>query len=215
MFRYLALGDSITAGDNASSPALAYPSLVAAHLQKGARQACLSVLAHEGWTSGALTGNVLEDSPIPLHQANVITIWVGGNDLAFAGLRVLRGAPATTVETALEQYARHVGVLVTSIRSVSQARIVLCSQYNPFPHSAVAVQAVDSLNALTATAASRLKTGYAPVHAWFEGQQAELISGYRTGRVEDALKSPRLPVHPNDKGHRVIANGLSGLVGGK
>lgn len=214
MFRYLALGDSITAGDNATSPARAYPQLLTAHLQKH-ETACGAVLAQEGWTSGALASTVLEDSPLPLRESDVITIWVGGNDLALAGLRVLRGAPASTVERALAQYAHNIGVLVTAIRSVSQARVVLCAQYNPFPNSAVAGKSVAALNEVTAAEAKRFGIGYAPVYAWFEGRQAELVSGYRSGRVEDALPAPRLPVHPNDRGHAVIAEGLYRFVAGK
>ncbi|WP_038084381.1 SGNH/GDSL hydrolase family protein [Tumebacillus flagellatus] len=208
MLSYTALGDSITYGENASSPSHRYVNL--ASRQAGVKHGgtVLDVVAQPAWTSGDLTAAVLGNPVCPLRKASVVTVWIGGNDLAFAGLRVLRGAPAASVEAALAQYGRNLGALVTGLKSVCAGRIVLCTQYNPFPNSKVAVEGVAALNAVTAETAKRMGVLLAPTATAIDGRAPELISGYRTGRVEDALRSPILPVHPNDAGHRAIAHQL-------
>lgn len=73
-------------------------------------------------------------------------------------------------------------------------------------------EAIATLNQITQQTASRLGVAVALTHQWFEGRQAELISGYRTGRIRDALQSSNPPIHPNDRGHKVIAQGLSSFI---
>ncbi|MGB8954487.1 MAG: SGNH/GDSL hydrolase family protein [Tumebacillaceae bacterium] len=217
MIFYTALGDSITFGHSASSPCRAYPSLLRAELQTRGG-AVVEVVAEPGWTSGALNATVLGDGALELMpRSSVVTIWVGGNDLAYAGLRLLRsGQTGAGAQQALAgtfaAYGRNVAVLVAAVRRVSQAQILLCTQYNPFPHSPLAAQGVGALNQATFAAASQLNVQVAPVHEWFAGQEAALIAGYRSGRLEDALRSPRLPIHPDDAGHAVIASGLARLI---
>lgn len=217
MIVYTALGDSITFGYNASSPRQAYPNLLRAELQSRGG-AALDVLAEPGWTSGALKAVLLGDGGLErVLRSSVVTIWVGGNDLAYAGLRLLRsgqtGARAQQVLAGtIAAYGRNVAVLVTAVRNVSQGQILLCTQYNPFPHSPIAAQAIGALNEATVAAAAPLHVSVAPVHEWFAGQETALIAGYRSGRLEDARLSPRLPVHPNDAGHAVIARGLGRLI---
>jgi acyl-CoA thioesterase I len=217
MIVYTALGDSITFGNNASSPWRAYPNRVRVELQKRSGVA-LYVLAEPGWTSGALNAAVLGDGGLEqVLRSSVITIWVGGNDLAYAGLRLLQsgltGAGAQRVLAGtIAAYGRNVAVLVTAVRKVSQAQILLCTQYNPFPHSPIAAQTVGALNEATIAAAAPLHVSVAPVHEWFAGQEAALIAGYRSGRLEDARLSPRLPIHPNDAGHALLASGLGRLI---
>lgn len=209
---YTALGDSITAGEGATSPARAYPSLVVSMLQTRSDRAVGEVLAQPGWTSAELEWAVLENSPIYLQRARAISIWVGADDLVNAGLAVLHGAPKQTIKRSIEHYGRDIATLVLAIRKVSHRPVILCTQYNPFPNTPIAAEAIGGLNTVTIGVAGRLNTALAPAHMWFEGKQAELIAGYRTGRLQDVLTSPRPPVHPNDKGHLVIAQGLSPMI---
>ena len=217
MIFYTALGDSITFGYNASSPWRAYQRLLRAELQARGG-AVVEVVAEPGWTSGALSAAVLGDGVLELMpRSSVVTIWAGGNDLANAGLRLLRsGQTGAGAQQALAgtvaAYGRNVALLVAAVHRVSEAQILLCTQYNPFPHSPIAVQAVGALNQATVAAAAQLHVQVAPVHQWLAGQEAALIAGYRSGRLEDALRSPRLPIHPNDAGHAVIASGLARLI---
>jgi acyl-CoA thioesterase-1 len=191
---------------------LAYPSRLIAMLRRQTGVACAEILAQPGWTSAALAAAVFENSPAYLAEANVITIWIGGDDVAFAGLSLARGAPTGIVPHAIRRYMRDLTSLVSGIRTVSKARIVLCTQYNPFPHSPLAVSAIEALNAMTSAAAANLRTSLAPTHAWFAGRESELIQGYKTGRLQDVLTRPAFPVHPNNAGHQVIAEGLYPFV---
>lgn len=209
MRTYVAVGDSITYGENASSWRARYVNVAAR--EAGAKQGGMTVevLAHPGWTSGDLREAVLLNSACPLRRASVVSVWIGGNDLAYAGLHALRGGAATSVSAALAQYGRNLTALVKGMKAVCQGRIVLCTQYNPFPNSPVAVEGVAALNAVTVETAKQTGVSFAPTGAVMEGRAAHLISGYRTGRVEDALRSPILPVHPNDAGHRALAQCLA------
>lgn len=213
MFTYTALGDSVTAGKSASSRRLAYPALTARHLEEK-HQTCVVpfVLASTGWTSATLTSARLSLPSEPLRRSDAVSIWVGGNDIAQAGLSLARGGSPRVMETTLAAYGRNLDVLVRSIQEVSCARLVLCGQYNPFPHSPLAVQGVRSLNSLTAATAKQYGARYAPTDAWVAGREAELIYGYRTGRLEDVLTSPVLPIHPNDRGHALIARHLTPML---
>ena len=212
MFLYTALGDSITAGDGAPSWAQAYPSLVVSMLEMRCSPATGEVLAQPGWTSATLQGTVVEHSAMYLTEAKTISIWVGGDDLAKAGIAVLGGAPPRVIEQSIVHYGKNIARLVLWVRKLSRATVILCTQYNPFPNSPVAAEGVSALNAVTAEVAGRLGTVLAPVHAWFEGQQSALIYGYRTGRLEDVLTSPQPPIHPNRQGHQVIASHLAPMV---
>lgn len=213
---YVAMGDSITYGDNASTPNRAYPHLVncwlAANQRSNPRFSALEVFAEPGWTSETLAGALLSAYPAGLQSARYVSIWVGGDDLAYAALAIAKGAPKQLLARILKTYGRDITGIVTLVRRVSRARIVLCTQYNPFPNTPMAGEAIAALNEITAATAARIGTGLAPVHSWFEGRQNQLISGYRTGRLQDVLASPILPIHPNNLGHRVIAQGLEPIL---
>ena len=214
---YIAMGDSITAGQSASSPYRTYVNLVGQHLTRfgpntNGQTARPEVFARPGWTSEALARAVKTRFSSRFHQAKFISIWVGGDDLAYAALAISRGAPRSVLVDSLRHYARDLEFIVGTVRNVSSARIVLCTQYNPFPNTLLAVQGIQALNDLTIRSAMRLHTGLAPAHMWFEGRQQQLIYGYQSGRIQNVLHNAGSPVHPNDAGHRVIANGLLPLL---
>ncbi|MCL6515690.1 SGNH/GDSL hydrolase family protein [Alicyclobacillus sp.] len=226
--RYTALGDSITAGSGASRPDRAYPARI---LEASARTRspaarrpgladCLAVLAEPGWTTAALDAAVLEQDPLWLTRADAISVWIGGDDLAAAGLALLRvprsaigQAAPRLIEAAIASHRRHLAHLLRHLRQTSRARLVVCTQYNPFPNSPLAAMAIAQLNQATRSVAAEFGAALAPADTWFAGREALLIRGYRTGRLEDVLTDPVLPVHPNDEGHRVIARHLGPILG--
>ncbi|MCL6444928.1 MAG: SGNH/GDSL hydrolase family protein [Alicyclobacillus sp.] len=210
---YAALGDSITAGESATSQACAYPSLVVTGLRQHRHSTVVGeVLAEPGWTSENLMQVVVANGPWVLGQAQVVSVWVGGDDLAQAALTMLHGAPGHVLARSLQRYAVHLRTLICYIQRNSRSHIIVCTQYNPFPHSAIAAQAVDALNTAIASVAGDVHVAVAPMHALFAGREAQLIAGYRTGRLQDVLTSPVMPVHPNNAGHRVIAQGLLNII---
>lgn len=228
---YVALGDSITAGEAASSPQFTYTHRLVKRLSATCQKSvCGEVLAEPGFTCQALQSAVLENSSSVLTAASIITIWVGGDNLIDAALQSLSalqsGLPTATprkegalkqtlamaVQRSISGYSKSLEGLVRHIRSVSKCRVVLCGQYNPFPNSPLAATAIGSLNQATAAIASASGCPFAATEAWFSGRERELIAGYRNGRVEDVLTLHVPPVHPNDRGHQVIAEGLYPFV---
>jgi len=209
MLVYTALGDSITYGEMATSPCFAYPSRVVAKLRNTrGTPAVGEVLAEPGWTCEALATAVFSNPATTLAQSNTISIFVGGDNLAAAGLALYRGARKSVLAASLRNYGESLGRLIGGIRRVSKAKIIVCTQYNPFPNSPLAVQGISALNGVSETIAKGTQCVIAPVHAAFVGREALLISGYRTGRLQDVLTSNGLPIHPNDAGHAVIADSL-------
>jgi lysophospholipase L1-like esterase len=209
---FVALGDSITYGEGASGPCKSYPSVLA-RLFRESRKARLStgdILAEPGWTSAALQAAVTSTGSQTLSRACVVVIWIGGDDLAQAALTLaqIRGAaPSRYIERSIRQYSVHLGQLLPYIHRVSRAPIFVCTQYNPFPNTAIARAGVEALNEATAFVAGRKGATIVPTASWFEGRQSSLIAGYRHGTIQDALLPP-LPIHPNDAGHHLIAEGL-------
>ncbi len=214
MALYIALGDSITAGESVTRPQLAYPSLVVS-LLCNARQnhgyEC-EVLAVPGWTSYNLYAAVEENSPYYLSSASAITIWVGGDDLASGALAADSTKNYKNLTKAIQMYKGELTKLIRRIHFISKAPIIVCTQYNPFPNTPIASTGIGLLNHTTLSICQSERVGIAPVHTWFEGRQPELIAGYQHGRIEDVFKSSMLPIHPNDRGHAVIAHGLFPLI---
>jgi acyl-CoA thioesterase-1 len=220
---FTALGDSITAGAGLSSPALAFPALTIRNLSLSMSpvlaRGMSEVLAESGWTSRDLFAAVLEQSPAPLAHAGVVSVWIGGNDLAKAAITAMGAPPGArdkalyaTINRALIGYQKNLHRLLEAVRWVSRARLVVFTQYNPFPHTAAAAAAIGGMNAITRTVARRHKALVADAALWFVGHEAQWILGYRRGRVEDVLPGDPLPVHPNVRGHQAIADRLTALL---
>jgi acyl-CoA thioesterase-1 len=209
---YTALGDSITAGKNAASPFMTYPYLLETALQNHPHHAATHVLAEPGWTSKALLTSVMQSPPDLLYRSSTVSIWVGGNNLIDAGMVMLQGAPPSILKKALTNYQTDVSLLIRLIRTQTTGSILLCTQYNPFPNSPIAAAGIDALNHAIRTLAQRHSVKLVPVHSWFAGREPQLIAGYRDGKLTGVLGQKSLPIHPNNRGHRVIAQGLLPLI---
>lgn len=205
---YTALGDSITFGENASSLAKAYPQLTVAALNSNSCKVRGFVLARPGWSSYDLLDAVIwRGSPLISHSS-VVSVWIGGVDLANAALASVKTKKPLAVKHFVTSYRRNLSTIFTRIKKGSRARIICCTQYNPFPNSPIAVESIDQFNRMINELALSYSVTVAPAHKWFEGKQAGLIHGYHKGKIEDAL-SGNLPIHPNDRGHQVVATGLA------
>ncbi|WP_251414564.1 MULTISPECIES: SGNH/GDSL hydrolase family protein [Paenibacillus] len=205
---YTALGDSITYGENASSLAKAYPRLAVSAMNSDSCKVRGFVLAQPGWNSHDLLDAVIWRGGPIIQPASVVSVWIGGVDLANAALSSLKSNKPLAVKQFVTSYKRNLGAIFTHIRKGCRARVICCTQYNPFPNSPLAVESISGLNQIITELAQHFNVTVAPAHKWFEGRQAELIYGYQNGNIEDAL-SGQLPIHPNDRGHRVIASRLA------
>lgn len=211
---FVSLGDSITYGEGASRPSLAYPSVLSGLLnqRRGFRTCCGEILAQPGWTSRTLASAVAASTPVPLQSAKCVIIWIGGDDLAAAALASASQRNISSgLSRALASYGFFLQQTVREVQRVTSAPIFLCTQYNPFPNSPLAVEGIGLLNQAIHTVSSHTKTTVVPSGDWFTGRQPELIAGYRTGTLKDVMRHP-IPIHPNDRGHRVIAQGLFSTV---
>jgi lysophospholipase L1-like esterase len=209
VFVYAALGDSITFGQNASSIEKTYPSRIISSLYAQGVQAKRIVLARPGWTSADLAEAIHTD-PYPLRFINTVSVWIGGDDLIRYGLPALQRS-GKSMEGMFHQFGRRLDAVLGFLRATGVHTIICCTQYNPFPNSLIAVQAIGRLN--QAIAESAVKNGclVARVDQWFSGSEPHLIDGYRSGNIEEALRG-FAAVHPNDQGHQVIAAGLFPIV---
>ncbi|WP_213584937.1 SGNH/GDSL hydrolase family protein [Paenibacillus sp. J2TS4] len=205
---YTALGDSITFGQNASSLKKAYPHLIMSTLNIDSRKVRGFVLARPGWSSYDLLDAVIWRGSSVISHSSVVSVWIGGIDLANAALASIRTKQPLAVKNIITNYKRNLSAIFTHIKKGSRARIICCTQYNPFPNSPLSVESISQFNLMINGLAHSYDVAVTPAHTWFEGRQAGLIYGYRNGKIEDAL-SGSLPIHPNDQGHRIIAMSLS------
>ncbi|WP_339158228.1 SGNH/GDSL hydrolase family protein [Paenibacillus sp. FSL W8-0186] len=210
---YTALGDSITFGENASSFAKAYPRVAASLVNaSGSHKVIGYVLARPGWNTLDLLDAAVWQGSSVISRSNVVSVWIGGVDLANAALSALASKQVLDAQRIVARYKQNLHAILTQIKNTSHARILCCTQYNPFPSSPLAAKAISGLNQTTKEVARSYNAKVIPTHLWFEGKQSQLIYGYRKGKIEDAL-SGFLPIHPNDRGHHVIAKGLAPYLG--
>jgi acyl-CoA thioesterase-1 len=203
----MALGDSITVGVGATSRYCAYPWLIKSRLtQQLSPPVRLSIIARSGWTSTALMTSLFNQDPDRIRRTNVIIIWIGGVDMLNAGRAILRGKDANLLTLHLTRYKQNLTAMIRGIKQISRAKIILCTQYNPFPNSPISVNGIQSLNQIIKQAAASFCTGLAPIHTAFSGYENLLIQGYKSGRIEDVFNETSPPIHPNDEGQRVAAD---------
>ncbi|WMT41221.1 SGNH/GDSL hydrolase family protein [Paenibacillus sp. D2_2] len=207
---YTALGDSITYGENASSLAKSYPRLAVSAINSDSCRVRGFVLAQPGWTSRELLDAVIWRGDPVIHHSSVVSVWIGGVDLANTALASLKSKKPLAINQFVASYKRNLGGIFTHIRKGSRARIICCTQYNPFPNSPLAVESISGLNQIITELAHHFNVIVVPAHKWFEGKQADLIYGYQNGKIEDAL-SGHLPIHPNDRGHSSYCHGISSV----
>ncbi|WP_051663277.1 GDSL-type esterase/lipase family protein [Alicyclobacillus macrosporangiidus] len=212
----VALGDSITFGYNLtdtngnSTPShSAFPYLIGRDTGY-----TISDLGVPGWTSEDL--RVALGTPNfarAVQGAAAITLDIGSNDLLrLAGQMHLLDAaqkdptaPVTVTPEqqaqftqAIQQFGVNLTSILTTLRSQTQAPIVLYNLYNPFPPgtglNTVTEQFEQAENAIIAKAAQSVpRVALADVHTAFAGKQAEYV------RVAQG------DVHPTASGQAVLA----------
>jgi len=212
---YLALGDSLGVGLLASIPdTRGYVALLHALLERSAGHTVqLRNLSVSGETARSfITGGQLVAAQGALAEArragwrvSPITIDLGGNDL-----RALQGADDAAREAGLAQYRADMAqifdtlIAATTISGVRQGDIVTMTIYNPAGGDPQVARSdawwVARFNGVLGEEAARRGIAVAPVAARFAGQ-------------ERTLTWMPLDLHPNNAGHRAIAEVLWGATG--
>lgn len=210
---YFALGDSITAGDGSSHPSLSFVAHVSRFVMDKSLATRTIVVAKNGWTTkDVFTAAQRVDAPI-WDRTNVLTLISGGNDLrrllrrqmfAFSGARISSQAVLRRLQT----YRTDFNHLCHFIASKRIPHVVVGTLYNPLPNYDVAVDAICRLNDIAREVAKTYRFDVVGVYQTFRENEPYFIEGYRTGQFEDILSPIRRPIHPNNAGHKQIADGI-------
>lgn len=206
---YVALGDSITSGNNVPYNKR-YPILLA---RQAEWQWVRPVIAHNLGRSGLSSAKLLRQLRAPsvhqaLRHAAFVTVCIGGDDLIYAYIKWRLFHRENYIQKGIIKLFSNYEKLCRAFRTITPAKIVLSTFYNPFPRSPLAVDTVAHCNyEIIYPLAAQYGFPIADLYAAFHGREHLLLAHYRTGRLEDYRPlSPNSPIHPNAHGYHVIAD---------
>jgi lysophospholipase L1-like esterase len=201
--RYTAIGDSITAGIG-SWFNYGYAHQYRDFIKKDWKtRVVFRNLGKPGWTSQQLLHALRNDAVFfkAIQAADIITCSIGGNDLIQAGRVYDKTRNKKAGEMALQHFQRNflsIDQNIKNIKKFSNTPYIIryIELYNPLPELALARQWVKKLNQILHKAADS-HTKIVPIYATFLHQENTLL-------FIDGM-------HPNYKGHRVIAETIRSL----
>lgn len=203
IYKYAAIGDSLTTGIGAS-PGYGFVS----QYRRLSRQTIGGEWLQEnlgipGATSSDIASLLKYEPDVRsiVRVANVITLTVGGNDLLRAGRSFLQDHNQGQLMRALEQCRQNLSFILHEMKSlkssINQVYIIrLLGLYNPFPEMPEAGRWIRQLNNHLLKYRSK-NIAVAPIQQVFKGKQKQYLSSDR--------------IHPNAKGYLVIAQQLQML----
>jgi lysophospholipase L1-like esterase len=216
---YTALGDSLAVGILASQ---GYVSRYDQYVQADTGNSVpLSDLGQNGWTSADLLSALKNNQQLrsAVAHASVITWDIGGNDLLRARVAFYSGSCGGSdnqdcLRSAVSTFGANWDAIVAqivSLRSPGSAILRTMDVYNPFVaedqasgNFALLNAYLDQVNQHIATSADRNGIPFAQVHQAFNGS-----SGNQDAAAAGLISIDG--VHPNDNGHKVIADLLRRL----
>jgi lysophospholipase L1-like esterase len=188
--RYMAMGDSLAAGQGALPATQGYVYLL--YFSGVFGNAFETVLNNAG-ISGATSRDVLDHQipqAITAFEPTVITLSVGGNDL----LSVLRGADLA--EVLLRFQLNLTEVLLRLRLELPNTRLYLSNLYS-IPGFSASEEVVPIFNLIVAGVAGQFGVPVADVYSAFSGKQ---------GMVQP------LGIHPTNKGYRAMAGAFVEVI---
>ncbi|HUF54146.1 MAG TPA: GDSL-type esterase/lipase family protein [Dehalococcoidia bacterium] len=230
---YLSVGDSLAAGIGATDPtrggwaplvALSLPDYDFVNL--GIPGDDSDELLNDGQLDYALAEIFSrEGDDDPANDVGVITLEIGGNDLLdiYFDLVIPGDCPNITeslqrevcvdaFETALSEYSANLSQTLTTLRSAVDAPIFLITLYNPFSGGASTVDEIGQL-ALEGMEGSPFPEGLNDVIRQIGGEfGVHMVEWYELflGKQADYISMDL--IHPNDTGHRVMADAVIGAM---
>ena len=195
--RYMALGDSLSAGYGAVPATQGFVYLL---YQSGVFDSVPNTLFANAAVPGATSRQVLDHQAPQATEAfrpTVITLTVGGNDL----LRILNGADPYLV---LAEFAANLTQILARLRTeLPQARIYLGNLYT-ISEIPGADQIVPQFNQILAQVAGAFQVPVADVYGEFYGRGGLLlIERHGAGQYE---------VHPTNAGYRAMAKAFEAVI---
>ncbi len=206
---YLALGDSITHGYDATDEQEQYVIKLKKKLNEKKRTS-VYVHAKPGWTSQQLLNSLDRIPECIVEEAELISLLIGGNDLIKVMPWFLDDKDHA-MEKLLQSFYPQVQQIVQKVQRHPRATMMLCTIYNPFPNSDLAVFAVEGLNDMLNRIAKQESCKLVPIHHYYGGREHALVNRFKRGELED-FRFIRSPIHPNDLGHTRIAEAIFATV---
>ncbi|WP_164491673.1 SGNH/GDSL hydrolase family protein [Staphylospora marina] len=210
---WLALGDSVTAGVGAP-PGQGYVDRIHRMLEADEKHLDPVRICRSGWRCKNLARAL--GSPRAarfLREARLSTLLIGGNDLLFAWFKFLLFGHEAVFEQALYHFSFCYTEILRKLTGETAGPVYVFNLYNPFPEEPLANHYVSRINRLIETRSASFRVPVIDIHGIFAGREPWLIDGYRTGRLRDLLRSPRMPIHPGPSGHRAIADAFRKNIG--
>ncbi len=198
--KYMALGDSLTAGHGAIPATRGYPYLL--YKWEVFNTTLKTNFAITG-IPGATSKDVL-DYQVPqatgVFQPDVITLTVGGNDL----LKFFD--PTVDQEAVLTEFASNLGIILATLRgSLPGTRIYISNLY-AIPQIPGSNEAVFAFNSIVNGVAGSFvpPVPVADIHGAFFNREGLLLIERKGASSTE--------VHPTNKGYRVIAEAFENVI---
>lgn len=196
---YVALGDSLTVGIGA----FILPGFVKAYQRLASKALQSDIDVFNFGRHGATTNDLLEKVKLPvvrlaIQHAQLFTISIGGNDLRRVAPKYFWNKDGQLIRRTILQAHQNIGKVLAEIKSLKEGEtdylIRLLNLYNPYPGVADAAYWITKFNQ------GLLR---------FEEQQVKVVDIYRPFKGMEKTYISLDGLHPNGKGHSLIAKQLN------
>lgn len=197
--RYMAMGDSLTAGYGAIPATEGYVYLL---YRSGAFDTIPNTIFCNAGVPGATSSDVLAHQvpqAIGNFRPDVITITVGGNDL----WRIMEGADPTTVLQEFQNNLVQIFLTLGTAPELQNAKIYISNLYS-IPEIPASEVVVPVFNQIVAGVAANFGVVVADVYSAFKGKNGLLLV--------ERNNTDSYQIHPTNAGYRVMARAFEDVI---